>query len=98
MTSVDEIEKAVADLGADDLAAFRDWFEAFAAERLGHGAVRNDGGGPVAPKVRRLSSRERARLMADAQDHSRRLKGDPADGALLDELEALQVDNADVLR
>jgi hypothetical protein len=93
MTSVDEIERAVADLGADDLAAFRDWFEAFAAERLGHGAGR-----PVAPKVRRLSSRERARLMADAQDHSRRLKGDPADGALLDELEALQVDNADVLR
>jgi hypothetical protein len=34
MTSVAEIESAVAKLPPDELAAFRTWFEAFEAERF----------------------------------------------------------------
>jgi hypothetical protein len=34
MTSVSEIERAIEKLGPDDLAAFRDWFERFEAERF----------------------------------------------------------------
>lgn len=34
MTSVDEIERAVAQLPPDDLAAFRAWFERFEAEHF----------------------------------------------------------------
>ena len=34
MTKVAEIEQAVAELSAEDLAAFRTWFEAFEADRF----------------------------------------------------------------
>jgi hypothetical protein len=52
---------------------------------------------PVAPSVRRIPTRERARLFAEAQEHSRRLRDDPAERAILDEIEEIQADNADVL-
>lgn len=48
---------------------------------------------PVAPSVPRLPERERARLLAQAQEHSRGLREDPAEQALLDELERIQADN-----
>ena len=48
---------------------------------------------PVAPSVPRLRERERARLLAQAQEHSRRLRDDPAEQALLDEIERIQVEN-----
>jgi hypothetical protein len=34
MTSVEDIEKAVAELPPDELARFRDWFDAFEAARF----------------------------------------------------------------
>jgi hypothetical protein len=34
MTKLDDIEKAVAGLAPDDLARFREWFEAFDGARL----------------------------------------------------------------
>jgi hypothetical protein len=34
MTKVEDIEKAVSALAPDELARFRDWFEAFDAERF----------------------------------------------------------------
>ena len=37
MSKVEDIEKAVAGLSADDLAKFRDWFEQFEGARLDKG-------------------------------------------------------------
>jgi uncharacterized protein YuzE len=44
-----------------------------------------------------LDPRERARLIAEAQEASRRLRDDPADQALLDEIIDMQAENAAAL-
>jgi hypothetical protein len=50
---------------------------------------------PLAPSVPRLRTRERERLLAEAQAHSLMLRDDPGEQALLDELENIQADNTD---
>lgn len=50
---------------------------------------------PLAPSVPRLRTRERERLLAEAQAHSLMLRDDPGEQALLDELESIQADNTD---
>jgi hypothetical protein len=50
------------------------------------------------PPVRGSSLRTRERLLAEAREHSRALRNDPREQALLDELESIQADNADVVR
>lgn len=49
-----------------------------------------------ATRLPRLDEHERARLIAEAQEHSRRLKDDPVEQALLDEIESLQAENSDL--
>jgi hypothetical protein len=44
--------------------------------------------------VPRLPTRERDRLLAEAREHSRSIRDDPREQALLDELESIQADNA----
>jgi hypothetical protein len=44
----------------------------------------------------RLPKRERDRLLAEARDHSRHIGDDSREQTLLDELESIQADNADV--
>lgn len=46
----------------------------------------------------RISPRERANWMAEAQAASRRLRDDPREQAFLDEIEAIQAENAAILR
>lgn len=52
---------------------------------------------PVAPSVPRLRPRERARWLAEAEAASRRLKDDPREQVLLDEIEAIQAENVGTL-
>jgi hypothetical protein len=47
MTTVDDIERAVAKLAPDDLAAFRAWFEAFDAERFDERIARDAASGKL---------------------------------------------------
>jgi hypothetical protein len=47
MTTVDDIERAVAKLSPEDLAAFRAWFEAFEAERFDERIARDAAGGKL---------------------------------------------------
>lgn len=51
---------------------------------------------PLAPQLPRHRSRDRDRLLAEARDHSRSLRDDPREQTLLDELDSIQADNADV--
>lgn len=52
---------------------------------------------PVASAPPRLSARTRARLIREGQRYSRQLADDPAEQGLMEEVEALQTDNADAL-
>jgi hypothetical protein len=45
MSTIEDIEKAVADLPPDDLARFRRWFEAFEAARFDAKIERDAGSG-----------------------------------------------------
>jgi hypothetical protein len=47
MTTVDDIERAVARLPPEDLAAFRAWFEAFDAERFDERIARDAAAGKL---------------------------------------------------
>ena len=47
MTTVDDIERAVAKLPPEDLAAFRAWFEAFEAERFDERIARDAAAGKL---------------------------------------------------
>ena len=47
MTTVDDIERAVAKLAPEDLAAFRAWFEAFEAERFDERIARDAASGKL---------------------------------------------------
>ncbi len=50
---------------------------------------------PLAPRVPRLRARDRERLLRTGQESSRKLRDDPREQTLLDELESIQADNAD---
>src|SRR3546814_2872671 len=52
---------------------------------------------PASPAAR-LTTVERARLIREAQAHSRNLADDPKEQALLDEIEDIQAENADALK
>ncbi len=47
MTTIDEIEKAVAQLPPKELAAFRAWFEAFDSKRFDEAIERDAGSGKL---------------------------------------------------
>lgn len=57
-----------------------------------------NGTGPGRALPPRLPPGERARWLAEAEEAARRLKDDPREEALLDEVEAIQAENAGILK
>jgi uncharacterized protein YuzE len=64
------------------------------AEAVRANARRPGEGPPPLLSIPSLDPRERARMIAEAQKASRRLRDDPADQAALDEIENIQAENA----
>lgn len=60
MSTVEEIEKAVAGLPAQDLAAFRAWFEAFEAARFDEQIEQDAHGGKLDGLAEQAISEHRA--------------------------------------